>query len=199
MMRLCKLFLSAFIIMLIMPSLLFSQAMPKKVVTYNEAVLPSDGFVLGNQATGYTSISYAAATNILIGPGYTEDGPGVYLGLAYPLINRLYIVGVGKYGEIAGNPEVDLTARAFYGITSGTSAFNIGALIGLGPLFEKLQTDSAGVYDWVTQFSVAGGIALTYTLSTKFGLCGGYEYQVAGESLGDKTIHRGFLGLNYLI
>ena len=176
----------------------YGQAMHKKVLTTTQPWIPDDGFVNTNKADLDTTISYEAATNILFGPGYTEDGFGAYFGLAFPVLSG-YIVGMGKYGEITGNPEIDLTARAFYPLTAGTSALNAGLLLGLGPLFEKVQSGTAGVYDWVTQFSVAGGGALTYTLSTKLGVVGGYEYQVAGEKLGDKAIHRGFIGFNYLL
>jgi len=176
----------------------FGQAMHKKVIGTTQPWIPDDGFVNTNKADLDTIITYEAATNILFGPGYTEDGFGAYFGLAFPVLSG-YIVGMGKYGEITGNPEIDLTARAFYPLTAGTSALNAGLLLGLGPLFEKVQSGTAGVYDWVTQFSVAGGGALTYTLSTKLGVVGGYEYQVAGEKLGDKAIHRGFIGFNYLL
>lgn len=179
----------------------YSQAAPAKMVVERYPNQPSDGFVMENKAEASISTEYYATGNILIGPGYSEDGFGLYFGYAQPLFKRLYLIGMAKYGEMNENEEIDFTGRGYLQLTSMESAFNVGILISTGPLFEKLKegAEAADIGDWAIELSVGGGLGLTYSISQKFALVGGYEYQTIASDFGKSFIHRGFLGINYLM
>lgn len=179
------------VVFVVIPVNVHGQAMPKKVVYAQgteKAILYQD--------YGMEPIGYEKATNFMIGPGWA-DGFDIFIGAAYPISDRLYILGLANQGEIQDNKEFDANVRMFW-MMNPPGKFNVGLLAGLGGLYEEIPVDLDPIK--VMYAATTFGIAATFTAFDWGGIWLGAERQIVGDPFGEsRNKDRVVAGLNITI
>lgn len=188
-------------VILLMPLSVFGQAMGKKTAAVISQPMPSDGWVKTNAADLDTTFKYESVSNVLIGGGY-DAGVNFFIGYAYPISDRAWLIATGNRGELTDNEEYDGSLRGYYQLTDGSGSFNIGLLLGIGPMWEKLTTTEIGYgTTYIARFATIGGIAATYSAFGKVGFWAAMDRQIAGDPFGADNIKKDRLviGVNLLL